>query len=244
MFGPSFPGCKLGRVGRARALVLCLFLTLITAACSAGLGGLSTVTPTESATPPAAVTPAPSATDTPAPLTPSPTPTPRSLSPTSTAGPSNGPCLRSEMTVDELWGIADAVDPAVQACLDDRDIHVTGWLAPSWGIGGTATGIKPAWLGELPAEPVLWLKPHPSEGCFNEGDCVWLFVHVRPGSGAELGSPERWVEITGHFVDAAAQTCHREGSSGDPSIPFKDIIAKCRAAFVATAVRNVAPPSP
>ncbi|MEO8468679.1 MAG: hypothetical protein ABI573_03310 [Chloroflexota bacterium] len=115
---------------------------------------------------------------------------------------------------------------------------MTGWLAPSWGIGGISSGIVPAWLGDWDQEPVLWLKPHPADGCNLEDDCVWIFVHVQPGSGLTLGPPERWVELTGHLDDPVAATCDWTGV-GEP-IATEAVVPICRARFVATSVSDVA----
>jgi hypothetical protein len=140
-------------------------------------------------------------------------------------------------------GVTMRVDQVLQAgplCHGAGDIHVLGWLAPSWGIGGTGTGIVPAWLGEPLTDPVLWLKPRNPDGCVETDDCVWLFVHVRPRSGVTFEEPERWVEVTGHFDDPLARTCAWSGIN-DPVTPER-AVATCHDAFVAVAVQDSAAP--
>jgi hypothetical protein len=156
-------------------------------------------------------------------------------SPAATLAASGVPCdTISPIRVDRLL-------QAGRACFGAADVRVVGWLGPSWGIGGTNTGIEPTWLGEPLTDPVLWLKPRNPDGCFTTDDCVWTFVHIRPGSAVPFQLPERWVEVTGHFDDPVAQTCLWDGHSNDPITPAR-AVETCRDAFVVTAVRDAAQP--
>jgi hypothetical protein len=118
---------------------------------------------------------------------------------------------------------------------------VRGWLAPAWGVGGISDGIEPAWLGESMSELVIWLKPHPADGCPTDADCVWEWVHVKPSSGVSLGTTERWVELTGHYRDPAAGSCHYAQAGVNPNL-IADPLAWCASHFVVTAVRDIPAP--
>ena len=108
-------------------------------------------------------------------------------------------------------------------------MRVLGWVAPPWGIGDTSTGVAPSWLGEGTTDRVLWLEPRNQGGCFSDdGDCVWVFVHVRPNGGVEFDVPERWVEVIGHFDDPAAKTCRWDGRTNPPGDTLKQAVDRCR----------------
>jgi hypothetical protein len=169
----------------------------------------------------------------------------RIVLPSGSAAPasSSSPCaVSTTVTVlggwDPDWPIAELV-----SCLGGTTVDVTGYLAESWGIGGVPNDLEPEWLGEWPGLPkVLWLKPHPADGCFEETDCVWLFVYAPDPSVLRL-APDRWVTISGHFDDPAATTCHWAGRGGDP-VPVDQAIETCRGHFVATSIADADPPSP
>ena len=131
---------------------------------------------------------------------------------------------------------------AGRACFGSGDIMVLGFAAPSWGVGGTGTGVVPYWLGEPMQGPVLWLKPRNPDGCYAADDCVWEFVHVRPGAAMTTwGPPERWVEVIGHFDDQIAKACRWDGSN-PPGFTPKQAVDLCRDAFVVTNVRDAPAP--
>jgi hypothetical protein len=133
---------------------------------------------------------------------------------------------------------AEALMAAYGSCFDAGTIRVEGWLAPPEGVGGTTNGISPSWLGEWATDLVIWASPPASAFC-GSASCGFEWVHVQPGSGVNLGASERWVEITGHYGDAASPTCHFTGADfngiGDP-------VAYCRKSFVATAIHEIAAP--
>ncbi len=180
------------------------------------------------------------------PLNPSPTPTARPSAPDLTPPPSSGSPTASAIPASPCDSASpvrvDRLNVGGRACFGSNDMQVLGWVAPSWGIGGTSTGVVPSWLGETMTDPVLWLKPRNPEGCFSEDDCVWVFVHVRPTGGVAFALPERWVEVTGHFDDPAAATCRWDGRSNPPGDTLQQAVDRCRDAFVVTAVRDTADP--
>jgi hypothetical protein len=127
-------------------------------------------------------------------------------------------------------------------CFGDRDLRLTGYLAPISGIGGTNSGVVPAWLGEWSGLPaVLWLKPHPADGCIAADDCVWVFLHAPDAAVLQL-TPDRWVALTGHLSDPDAGTCRATGS-GDVTSDARAIVV-CREHFVVTKIETLASPAP
>ena len=127
------------------------------------------------------------------------------------------------------------------ACTGSRELTVVGYLAPAWGIGGIPTFIKPAWLGEEFIEKVLWLKVHPSDGCFADDDCRWIFLFAEHPETLPL-EPDRWVVITGHFDDPAAATCYWEENPISPPRTTTEAIGQCRQHFVVTEMADASPP--
>ena len=121
---------------------------------------------------------------------------------------------------------------------------VTGYLSPSWGVGGLSNGVDPAWLGDWGGlETVLWIKPRPAAGCITDTDCIWLYLHAPHPASLAL-SPDRWVTLTGHFDDPVAATCRATGTGSD-AVPSDALaILTCREHFVVTRIKTVAPPAP
>jgi hypothetical protein len=161
------------------------------------------------------------------------------------ARPSSPTACPLPVTVDVLggWSAAWPIDRVVD-CFGARNLQVTGYLAPAWGIGGLPNGIVPGWLGEWEGLPaVLWLKPHPVGGCFAADDCMWLFLYAPSTAGLSL-SPDRWVALTGHFDDPLAATCRATGSGAGAVTSDAQAIVECRKHFVVTGIRTVAPPAP
>ena len=233
------------RPANAHGAVIAIACSLVlVSACGTGSSKLTTPSPSRAPTVPSSMSPTalPSTTPTSAAATAVPsvaTPHP-ARTPSPGASSAARTCLDPTMAVDALWDIVDSIKPVVQACIDGGDVRVTGWLASAWGIGGTNSGIVPAWLGEWSTDPVLWMKPRQADGCMSTDGCHWIFLHVRPDSGLKLGPPERWVALTGHLDDPAAATCRWSGI-GEPISPDRGV-ATCRARFVVTALNDAAAP--
>ena len=121
---------------------------------------------------------------------------------------------------------------------------MTGYLAPPWGIGGLSNGVTPSWLGEWAGlESVLWVKPHPAEGCPTDQDCVWSYLFA-PDSAAIQLTPDRWVTVTGHFDDPRSLTCRATGTGYDAVPTDAEAIVTCREHFVVTEMRTAVAPTP
>ena len=149
------------------------------------------------------------------------------------------------MTVTVLGGWTEEWPSSQLAdCFGSADLELTGYLAPLGGLGGVSSGVQPTWLGEWSGlESVLALKSHPLEGCDPAQGCTWLFLYAPDASVLPL-SPDRWVNVTGHFDDPVAQTCR--ATMNEPGFPSTDAeaIATCRSHFVVTAIRTIPPPLP
>lgn len=161
-----------------------------------------------------------------------------------TIGPAPTPAwtCSAPVTVDELaWASVGPLDKLL-GCFGKRDIEVTGYLAPSWGVGGLGNGVAPAWLGEWAGlEQVLWRQPHPVDSC-GDNDCMWIYLHA-PDTAALPLSPDRWVSLTGHFDDPGALSCRAAGSGPDAVTSDVQAVITCREHFVVTEIRTVAPPA-
>ena len=253
--------------GFASVLVWCLAAAWLVAACSVAPGSsgsgptaspVSTASPSSGPTSPPFATPPLRPTSMPS-VSPSPLPTPRSTPSASIAAtsrpttPSTAPATPGQSAIASCPPPATVTvmggwDPgwpraALVSCLSRADVQVTGWLADGWGIGGEPSGIAPAWLGEWSGLPkVLWLAPHPSDGCFAATDCIWLFLFASKADALPL-SPDRWVTLTGHFDDPVATTCRWVGPIGDPVSPAV-AVEQCRGRFVVTEIEDAPAPEP
>ncbi len=86
-----------------------------------------------------------------------------------------------------------------------------GWAgrAPPTGFEGPAV-IKPMWLN-YPDEnfTVLWSAAAVGRTCpDDEPECEGFFPHINPDSGLSFEPLGRWVIVTGHLRDPAAERCH------------------------------------
>ena len=121
-----------------------------------------------------------------------------------------------------------------------------GFLADIAGVLPPGAKIEPAWLA-YPVGTGLWDKPVPRDtnGACLSDPCTLLWIRVDPSSGLTFDTAGRWVRISGHFRDPAAETCKYIISSFEPINPgATDDGARqtCRAAFVLTAVESAPPP--
>ncbi len=168
-----------------------------------------------------------------------------SPNPTKTPSLTTATACAAPVTVAVLGGGSPAwpIDHLAD-CFGHRDLALTGYLAPPWGIGGLTNGIAPAWLGEWEGLPaVLWLKPHPADGCFAADDCLWIFLHAPDAAALQL-TPDRWVALTGHLDDPAASTCRATGHGPDAATSDAQAVVQCREHFVVTEILTVAAPMP
>ena len=152
------------------------------------------------------------------------------------------PCsTHARLTVAEFV----STDPA---CLLDREVEIVGWLDAPPAMGWEGPGIEPGWLVYPAASPIsgFWSAiPVGQDHICPEEGCGWMFIHIDPRSGLSLGTKPRWVIVTGHISDPAADTCHYVYPADSNDIKPSDLGARrdCRSGFVLTSIRDtVAPP--
>lgn len=138
---------------------------------------------------------------------------------------------------------ADAFSEYPAECFGSRDMTVRGWLDVVYLITGweEAWGIAPGWLW-VPIGP--WTVVAPGS---NPETSDALTVYSDPARGLDLRATNRWVELTGHYEDAKAETCHVEYDGGYDAARdgprISDSIARrmCELHFVVTSVRATEP---
>ena len=140
------------------------------------------------------------------------------------------------------------------ACFHGKALRVVGWLDKLPAIDFDGPAIAPGWLNFPTATlPALWsVKPLVQDGlpaCSTDADgslpdCDWNMAFVNPASGLSLGKTPRWVILTGHFDDTAAETCHYTtgGPFGGGIPPAVYARQACRAEFVVSGVQNTVAP--
>ena len=201
---------------------------LVLAGCSVGANS----TPS-----PVILVPASLAADTPAPTaTPSPIPSPEptvELVPTVEPERTYGPCPTKAILSVKEFKLANP------ACFETGDIEIRGWLDYPPPLGFECPCVVPGWLWYPTDEgAALWVDvPHGDDFvCDEDRDawCSWFFPHRAPDSAVKLLPIKRWVILTGHTHDPAAETCRYDDEAG----PNPDLIAGCRSNVVVTAIRD------
>lgn len=162
----------------------------------------------------------------------------RTASPTPTPEPTYGPCpTGSPLTVREFV----TADPA---CFGAADLVIRGWLDTPPALGFEPPAIEPGWL-YYPADnaPTLFnAQPTDPDHICSDGapECPWFFPHLNPVSGLTFGEQPRWLLVTGHLADAAAEKCHFVYPEDWPYLHYddQDAVNQCRGSFVAVSFRN------
>lgn len=135
------------------------------------------------------------------------------------------------------YAVVDA--PGVVSCYGDAQITFRAYSVPCEGCAGTTGGNPdPAWLLN-PGDDQLWLSP-------SDSDTGWSSPAVLGPSLVPLDAAwtQTWIEVTGHFDDPAAATCHRQPALDELSYWYgqQSIIDQCRATFVVTQVTVLSGP--
>jgi hypothetical protein len=141
-------------------------------------------------------------------------------------------CLDSPPDVNVLYG---QTDPAT--CFGNAPLTFDGILSAA-GVVDCPGSHEPAWI-YCPADGNVQAL-----GETRKVGAPFLLVAVDPSGGVSLiqYSLGTNVRITGHFDDAAAQTCHEvEPIPGESPRPASEMIQICRQTFVVTQVVPIEP---
>jgi hypothetical protein len=123
------------------------------------------------------------------------------------------------------------------ACFGSAPLTFSGWSTACDGCSSASTGSEPAWLIN-PGANQLFLSPIAADiGGSNQ-------VVLSPTLKLDPAWRYHWVQVTGHFDDPAAATCHGTPTPADD--PYYSgqywTVVSCRQQFVVTAVRVLNPP--
>lgn len=119
-------------------------------------------------------------------------------------------------------------------CFGDSELTIVGYAAQRSSPQSPYIG-TPEWIAQPPNVVLLGAESQ-------QADTGLLALHADPATGVSIPTGT-WVEVVGHFDDAAAGTCHREplgdGVSAETST---EQVHYCRQRFVVSEVREVAAP--
>jgi hypothetical protein len=144
---------------------------------------------------------------------------------------------------EEFRPIYGVYSEAAADCWGGAEIAVVGFVAGPDGLGGTrAYRIEPLWL----VSQAHWLSV--TDDVDPESGPVGPFFAVAVPPAMESRFTRfagQWVRVSGHFHDAAAQTCVvTEGTPEPGLVPSPEqAIEICRTSFVLTSVRAASLPS-
>ena len=115
-------------------------------------------------------------------------------------------------------------------CFESSSVTFTAWRTEGGGCGGYTPGAyEPGWLAAPFATGALILLPYeaPTGGCGS----------VAAAPGVNVPDSNAWVEITGHWADAAASDCrYLPDPAAMADAIHADLEFHCRTVFVATEV--------
>jgi len=199
-----------------RLIGIVLAAALLDAACQSGASlALTSFSPT----PPAASPVAPSA---------STLSDAHSSAPTASGSPAGG-CINPPPDLATIV----AVEPSARlACFGGSSLTFTATVSKAISDCGVGPRVEPAWF----CLPGVFLDvPNPSV----TADLPPLDVYWNPTSGLKPASfvTGAGLQITGHFDDPAASTCHVTDVAAGQSPPAPDqVVLACREAFIVSAV--------
>lgn len=133
---------------------------------------------------------------------------------------------------------------AIPACFGGRTVRVRAWMDAPGTTGWEGPYTEPSWLDIPDGSRFFWsADPVDPDRCAAEA-CPGIFVHQDPASPVRLGKAGRWVEITGHREDPAAETCRYEPPGGPDDPVESALVARrlCRSAFVIESIRAAEAP--
>jgi hypothetical protein len=129
-----------------------------------------------------------------------------------------------------LESLTDCYTPGV-------NVTISGWRGTLAGLCGCGSGEveKPAWL--TGGYGFGWLFAEP----YSDPVGAWLTLYAPKVAvlGGDSGVRPTWMEVTGHFDDSAATTCHVVGGTAAQTTLLR---AQCATRFVVTTLRELPPP--
>ena len=179
--------------------------------------------------------------------TPAPSPEP-TVEPTIEPEPTDAVCPTSRVLT-----VRQFVD-SPRSCFDGKDVKIKGWLDTPGPLDFAGPSIRPFWLAYPETGPcsspsptcslgiALWqdVPLDPEHICEEDREayCSLIFPHSAPGTGLHFMPLRRWVILTGHTDDPAAERCHWEyPPEVEPgTLDDDDAVRHCRAQFVVTKI--------
>jgi hypothetical protein len=156
--------------------------------------------------------------------------------------PTPADCPADPVTIEAIVGLSP-YDRA--ACFGSRKLTFRAWVVdPGEGYGGTCAPTTPRWLQPC-VLPDWWLAADRTYNAGSEEDHhvigapKVLDALKSPGATGDLKGVGRWVEVTGHFDDPAAATCHTQpGPAGIGQPPLASLVLQCREQFAVTRIET------
>ena len=133
---------------------------------------------------------------------------------------------------------------AVPGCFGGRTVSVRAWEDQPIVTGWEAPAPKPSWLSLPDSSRFFWsIRPASTTGC-GTPECYGMFVYQDPRARVRLGKAGRWVIITGHREDSAAERCRWPAGTGPQDAVASGLVARreCRSAFVIESIRRAEAP--
>ena len=148
------------------------------------------------------------------------------------------------VTLQSLIGLSHRYARAGRECYGSADLQFVAFRATPEGLGGTTSyQVEPAWLDSaLTFGNGLMLTNEQNEVTYSS---PWLDASVPPDLHEAFASLEgQWVEVSGHFDDPAAASCHATWGDPEWTPTPAEIIESCRNRFVLTSIEAVDSPCP
>ena len=144
----------------------------------------------------------------------------------------HGQCATGAVTIATLVAVEDRNDRV--ACFGGRALTFRAWVVdPGEGYGGTCRPMTPTWL--QPCVLPDWLL------AADKASTERLDGVRSPGATGDLQGVARWVNVTGHFDDAASSTCRTTpvpAMVGQPPLAY--FVYRCREQFAVTRIETTA----
>jgi hypothetical protein len=133
---------------------------------------------------------------------------------------------------------------APRACFDGRTVRIRAWEDRPMATGWEAPMPRPEWLSTPDGSRFFWSADPRDPNEPLEESRPGLFVHQDPDAPVSLGRAGRWVVITGHREDPAAETCRYPDGFGGPDEETAARVARreCRGAFVIESIEPAGTP--